>query len=188
MSQHDFIKVSLCHFNYLLIKKLRGKWLRLLRDGCESVCVPSSRDCANQNLLSKWRGGNLLFWVHKWWIYWAGGRQRGCNRLTIKDKSSVISRYKKVNCITECRDWSSAQESPSVLFGTGTAPSEAPDLVWGPVYQERCGPLGESPEDTGEHDRRSRSNACKERFRRKNWRKRRSVALNMVPRTPPRGG
>lgn len=225
--RHNLILlVSWCHFSYFLIKKLRKKWLRLLRDGCKTGCTPWSRVLAIQNLLSKWRGGNLLFEVQHWslfpvgtrtteytdanpkstvqcmvgnnwccWLCWGkdelegGGQGARDGQLITSPMWLVVTKKRQLQHWMHRLEFST-WGSPSALLGTGKAPSEVPDLVWGPVLQERHGPLRESPEDTGEHGRSSRNHPYKESFRTKYWRKRENMIPNTVqiPRRPPRGG
>lgn len=122
---------------------------------------------------------------------WVGERQTECKRWIVNHKPNVTHCYKK----RQLQYWMHRLEfsiwhSPSALLGTGKASSEVPDLIWGPVLQERHGTLGESPEDAGECGRRSRDHPYKERFRTEIWRKRGYVIPNTVkiPRRPPRGG
>lgn len=90
---------------------------------------------------------------------WAGGRWTGCKRSTVKSRAWCALLLKKRRLQHWMHVELSIWGSPSALLDTGKAPSE---FIWGSVLQERHRPLEESPEDTGEHCRKSRNNPYKD--------------------------
>lgn len=172
MSQLDLIRSFLVPLQLLSHTEAKEKMVKTVK-GWMQNCVHTLVQLTIKNLLLKLiccSGSTTGEFTEL-----VGGRQEARDKQSINHKPDVTCYKKKQPHHWTHRREFSTWDSPSALLGTGKVPPEVPDLVWGPVLQKGHGPLGESPEDTSEHGKRSRNHACKERFRTKNWRKRGNV-------------